>query len=270
MEKQETQAAPQWKRPQDIVTFRTSDPKIMRGMYLAENVKKTYTEDFLDEDDGTVHSIERQELIMERGMELDADRIATIQFHIQAGEITDVLVTDSNVSAERYICPVLEPYEVCLSVRARKKLYLVRAQSVEQAIQIATDYASMYLDLKGWYSVRKVNTASYRIIEDDNGCIPQGDDDVKTSESEYYNVTVQLRLYDSNLDLEKTDYDIIIKAHDVGQAKERVSAYVEENMQTQLAGNPNNSFVVKKAKPYDTAGVVPKSYCEMYFVKTDY
>lgn len=270
MAKEEKQAAPQWKRPQDIETFRTSDPKQMRDMYLAEAVKRNYTEDFMDEDDGSIHTIERSELIMSRGELLNAERISTIMFHIQAGDITDVLVTDSNVGAERYICPAQDPYEVFMRNGLKKKLYLVRAQSVEQAIQIASDYAMMYLDLKGWYSVRKVNTASYRIIEDDNGCIPQGDDDVKTSESEYYNVTVQLRLYDSNLDLEKTDYDIIIKAHDVGQAKERVSAYVEENMQTQLAENPNNSFVVKKAKPYDTAGVVPKSYCEMYFVKTDY
>lgn len=269
MAKEEKQAAPQWKRPQDIVTFRTSEPKIMRGMYLAEAVKRNYTEDFVDEEDGSIHTIGRSEMIMSRGELLNAESISTIMFHIQAGDITDVLVTESNVGAERYICPSQDPYEVFIRNGVKKKLYLVRAQSVEQAIQIASDYAMMYLDLKGWFSICKVNTAAYCIIEEDAECIPQGDEDIKTSESEYYNVTVQLRLYDSNLDLEKTDLDYIIKAHDVGQAKERVSLYVEEHC-SQLLENPNNTFVVKKAKPYDTAGVVPGSYCAMYIEKTDY
>jgi hypothetical protein len=42
----------QWKRPQDVVTFRTSDPKEMLGKYMPKHAVKTWTEDFLDEDTG--------------------------------------------------------------------------------------------------------------------------------------------------------------------------------------------------------------------------
>ena len=38
----------QWKRPQDVVTFRTSDPKEMLGKYLPKHALKTWTEDFRD------------------------------------------------------------------------------------------------------------------------------------------------------------------------------------------------------------------------------
>ena len=42
----------QWKRPQDVVTFHTSDPKEMLGKYLPTSVMKTWYEDFTDEDTG--------------------------------------------------------------------------------------------------------------------------------------------------------------------------------------------------------------------------
>ena len=38
----------EWKRPQDVVTFRTSDPKEMLGKYLPRHAVKKWTEDFLD------------------------------------------------------------------------------------------------------------------------------------------------------------------------------------------------------------------------------
>lgn len=44
----------QWKRPQDVVTFRTKDPKEMLGKYLPKHALKTWTEDFLDKDTGEV------------------------------------------------------------------------------------------------------------------------------------------------------------------------------------------------------------------------
>jgi hypothetical protein len=40
----------QWKRPQDVVTFRTSDPKEMLGKYMPKHAVKTWNEDFRDEE----------------------------------------------------------------------------------------------------------------------------------------------------------------------------------------------------------------------------
>jgi len=256
-------------RPQDIQTFNTSDPKQMLDKYLAKAVKREYTEDFIDEDSGEIQTITHDEILMERGLLLDKDRIATVMFHIQAGDIQDVCVTDFNVNAERFICPAMEPYEVTVSIAGNKRMYLVRAQSVEQAIQIASDYASMYLHLHGWFSVTKVTSQAYRIVPDDNEFIPQGDEDVKVSECDYFNVGVQFREIICGA-LEKTNYTFIIKAHDVGQAKERVTNLLNSQSAEFLARNPNNAFVVLKAKPYDTAGIVPEGYSKLYFEKTEY
>lgn len=54
----------QWKRPQDVVTFRTSDPKEMLGKYMPKHALKTWTEDFLDQDTGETVSIERNQIVV--------------------------------------------------------------------------------------------------------------------------------------------------------------------------------------------------------------
>ena len=195
-------------------------------------------------------------------------------FHIQSGDIQDVLVTDSNCSAERFILTNMAAWEVQISSGAIRYNYLVRAQSVEKAIQVASDYAIMYLGLHGWYGVRKVNIVSYHIVEDDDKCIPQdepkNDNKEKENEYDYYKVSVQLRTYDLEDDVEKETHDFIIKAHDVGQAKNRISKYASEYWKTLLKDNPSNNFAVLKASPYATDGIVPAGYCELYYEKQDY
>ena len=87
----------EWKRPQDVVTFRTSDPKEMLGKYLPKPVLKTWTEDFIDEDTGETVSIERNEVIMQAGGEITQDKLQQLLFAIQAGDIKDVEVCDEDV-----------------------------------------------------------------------------------------------------------------------------------------------------------------------------
>ena len=86
----------EWKRPQDVVTFRTSDPKEMLGKYMPKYAVKTWTEDFRDEDTGEVVSIERNQIVVERGY-ISQEELAEIQFAIQAGDIADVEVSEDDV-----------------------------------------------------------------------------------------------------------------------------------------------------------------------------
>ena len=71
-------------------------------------------------------------------------------------------------------------------------------------------------------------------------------------------------------DAEKEDYTFIVKAQDVGQAKERTSEYCKRMFKDYLETNPMNAFVVLKAQPYQTDGIVPVSYCMLYHEKQEY
>lgn len=78
----------QWKRPDQVETFRTSDPKEMLHKYLPKHVLKTWKEDFIDEDTHEVVTIERNEVIVDSG-EITQDKLQQIMFAIQAGDIED-------------------------------------------------------------------------------------------------------------------------------------------------------------------------------------
>lgn len=270
-EKKKDPAQQEWKRPSDIKVWRTSDPKVMLNKYLAEAVKKKWTEDFIDEDTGNIVSIERSEVLHNRGKYLDKDAVSNIMFNIQAEEIKDVAVTDVKYDLERLLSNVISPWEVTTcDVVGKKRNYLVRAQSVEKSIQVALDYAGMYLFLSGWVTVSQVKNCNYRVIEDSDECIPENAPDNPDSDCEYYKVTVQSRFFcDLDDDIEKSDHVFIIKAQDVGEAKERITDYCKK-LWAETLKYPRNSFVVLKGQPYVTDGIVPQTYCQLYYERQEY
>lgn len=260
----------EWKRPCDIKVTRTANSNTMYRKYLAEDVFQKWTEDFIDEDTKETVSIERKQKLFERGTYLDKGKISEVMFAIQAEQIKDVAVTDTCYDMERFITNSLCPWEVSAATNTQKFLYLVRAQSVEKAITVATEYAGMYLGLSGWTTVKQVKYCDYRIIEDSDECIPENAPNDYNSDYDYYKVTVQSRFFcDLDDDVEKTNYTYIIKAQDVGEAKERITAYCRKLWEETLA-NPRNSFVVLKGQPYDTDGIVPLTYCELYREQQEY
>lgn len=265
----------QWKRPQDIKVTRTADPKKMLEHYLAEDVCKKWTEDFIDEDTKETVSIERKEKLFKRGTYLSNDKVSQVLFHIQAQDIKDVLIAKTLYDVERFITNSLVPWEVNVTANTSngatlKQQYLVRAQSVEKAIEVSMEYAGMYLGLSGYTTIRQVKFCDYYIIEDDDECIPENAPDNPDTDYDYYKVTVQSRFFcDLDDDVEKTNYTYIIKSQDVGEAKERITDYCRKNWEEELK-NPRNSFVVLKGQPYETDGVVPLSYCELYHEKQEY
>ncbi len=265
-----------WVRPCDIKVVRTSEPKVMLDKFLAENVCRAWTEDFVDEDTGKVVSVSRKEVLFEKGTLLSKSIISEILFYIQTEDIKDVAVTETNFNVMRYISNSLLPWEVNVASDdgrggTAKSLYLVRAQSAESAITVATEYAGMYLRLHGWVTVKQAKCCDYRVIEDDDKCIPQDAPNDPDSDYDYFKVIVQSRFFsDLDDDVEKTNHTYIIKSQDVGQAKERIADYCRERWSNILSGNPRNIFVVLKAMPYETSGVVPLSYCELYKEKQEY
>lgn len=266
MAKKKTEEKKAWKRPCDIHITRTANPKTMLYKYLAEDVKKSWTEDFIDEYTKETVSIERFEKLFERGTYLDKETVSKVMFSIQAEEIKEVLVTDTRYDAERFIGNGFFPWEVSVSAGiSNKYLYLTRAQSVEQAITIASEYAGMYLGLSGWFTVKQVKYCDYHIIEDSDECIPENAPKDYNADYDYFKVTVQSRFYyDLDDDVQKENHTYIIKAQDVGEAKERITEYCRKQWEKELDRNPRNSFIVLKAQPYDTDGIVPLEYCQLY------
>ena len=58
--------------------FKTSNLEEVNGLFIAERVLRSWYEDFIDEDSGEVVSIQRNEIILDRGTLLDSEKISSL------------------------------------------------------------------------------------------------------------------------------------------------------------------------------------------------
>lgn len=137
-------------RNSEIKIF-TSNPAEMLGKYIAQRVTRTWFEDFIDEDTKEVVTIPRHELIAESGLFIDQDLLAELQFHLQAGEIDSVEVSNQRRMATLYKGTSLEPWTITANINGKNKKLLLYADSMTMANEVATDYIE--LNFQGLFKV---------------------------------------------------------------------------------------------------------------------
>lgn len=127
----------------DEVRFRTSDVRRIIGKYLASHALKSWKEDFLDESTGEVVTIERNEILFERGKYIDNDLATQINFHIQCGDIEDVEVSNQRRLAILNKRTMLYPFKITALIGNKRHSFILQAQDVTKAIEVATDYIEL-------------------------------------------------------------------------------------------------------------------------------
>lgn len=156
----------EWTMPEDIVVKETSKPEEMYNKYLAESVAKHWNEDFVDEDTGEPVTIERTEVIFDRGTYIDEDMLQKIMFSIQAEEIQTVKVVDTKPTVERANAQIRR-YVVKLSDGLHtSNIYTTRCKTPEDAAQMVSDYHTVYgvPGVGGNFSVLESECTSLRMI----------------------------------------------------------------------------------------------------------
>ena len=128
----------------DYQETETSNPREMYGKYLAKPVVKNWKETFTDQDTKEETEIERHELLMPSGTLINDDALAKIQFFMQADGIESVTV--SNQCREGSLSPssCLRSYIVQMNWGETPRKILLRAQDIQQAIDIDTDFAELH------------------------------------------------------------------------------------------------------------------------------
>ena len=264
----------EWKRPQDVVTFRTSDPKEMLGKYMPKHAVKTWTEDFRDEDTGEVVSIERNQIVVERGY-ISQEKLAEIQFAIQAGDIADVEVSEDDVRDMQLYTPAyhtnfMVEIPIFSAGTITKNHFAVRAQTIPQAIQIAAEFGQMYRGFDGCIRATRVVTIDAHIVPDDHACIPEADRKPADERKDYFKVQVR-REYIENMKLKHYDTYYIVHAKDVGEAKERIALLLEimkaedEQKNGKQPEDPDSRTTIRKALPFEVDCIVPRVFSELYY-----
>ena len=261
-----------WKRPEDIEIIRTSNPDEMRGRYLVKRVTKVWTEDFVDQCTGEMVSVDRRQLMMDVG-KMTEERVQEAMFLIQSGDIDGVDVCDENmleltVGTAGSTNPNI--YNVEISRFLDRINYIVYAQSIQQAIKIATEFGQVYNGLNGCVTIGNVTLVKAFIVPDNCWCIPEDERSIGELGNEYFKVQVRTSWVE-DFKLKKFDSDYIIHANDVGEAKDRISALINCREELyKISGDEAEegmTKVIRKAAPYKVDCIVPREYSDMYFNK---
>lgn len=219
------------------------------GMFLKETVYRCWIEDFVDESNGEVVSIERKEIVLNKGVVLDADTMATILFHLQAGDIESVVLSNQSRDAvennlgNKY-------YWVVAEINLKKVKFLFQAFSIDNVMEIIKDYIE--LNFRGRYRI--VSAKEFEtdvIIEDDLTEVQESLNDDK-----YYQITV-IVTYDN---YENNAY-AVVKTHDLDKAILLFNNYLKEKQ-------PDEEFTTRleEAKILQINHIIGKEFLESYKV----
>lgn len=144
------------------IRYTTSEPKRMLGKYLVNRLLRKWSEDFVDESTGTVQTIERNELIFDKGTLIDRENLARIQFYIQEGSVKEVEVSNQKRQSFEVKNEVFYPYLAQVQIKEKKYKFLFYATSVENAVVILKDYIELHFE--GQFSILMVKEFDTCII----------------------------------------------------------------------------------------------------------
>lgn len=269
----------EWKRPDQVETFRTSDPKEMIGKYLPKSVLRTWKEDFMDEDTHEVVTIERNEIICDAGA-INQDKLQQIMFAIQAGDIDGVEVSNEDIRPMQiqtagYLIPYSLEIERWCGCDIVKDHYVCYARDIPEAMRIACEFGQMYRGFNGDVKVNRVVRMDAQMVPDNHQCIPEADRKPADEPKDYFKVTVRHDYIDGNLKQKHYDTHYIIAAKDVGEAKDRIALLLEilkaeaEKRDGVKAEDRDSHDTIRKAQPFEVDCIVPKAFTELYTNKED-
>jgi hypothetical protein len=238
--------------------FTTTNPAEMLGKYLAKELRKSWEEDFLDEDTGDVVSIGRHEPLIRAGQLIDQDLLAEIMFHQQAQDITDVEVSNQCRVAYLTAHNYLSPWSVTALIGSKKRKFLLYATSAHNALEIATDYIELNFT-DGFHFVQ---------VKAFDWCIflpkPQTDEP-EPEDMEFYKIEVEV-VFDNDI---QECHTFVFQTKDVDTGVVAINDYLllkfKEDREKNGGDEPVDfKTVVKSGTTISCDRIVEKEFSEAY------
>lgn len=267
----------------------TSDPRKMLNMYLAKRVLKKWTEDFVDEDTGEVVSIERNEVLFERGDLIDQDRLAQIRFSMEADGITEVEVSNQKRIAQEQPSTYLHPYIAQVEIKDKKHKFLFYASTLDSALLILKDYIELNYSfgftivmvkefdsciiLTDTLKERKIDTLPIDCEESDLDVDEDEDgEDKKPDEKKFYQIEAKITFGEDG----ESFYTYVVHTFNVDRAMMLITNYLknQQDKREQEAKEKEHEYekeeihaMVESAKPIPVGRFIPKEF-SMAYVET--
>lgn len=272
----------------------TSDPQKMLNMYLAKRVLKTWTEDFIDEDTQEVVSIERNEVLFERGTLIDQDILAKIRFSMEADGIKDVEVSSQKRMAFENENKCLYPYIAQAQISDKKYKFLLYATGLDNVIAILKDYIELNYQsgftltmakefdsciiLTDNLKERKVDSVSEAYLKEEISTEEyldaidtesSDDEEAKPNEKKFYQIETKVTFDDE----EERTQTFVVHTFNVDRAMMLITHWLkhkEEEYEKQAKGNghvyekKDIHTSIESAKPIPVGRFIPKEFSMAY------
>lgn len=276
------------------VRYVTSDPKKMLNMYLAKHVLKTWEESFIDEDTGETVTIERNEILFDRGTLIDQDTLAKIRFSMEADGIKEVEVSNQNRLAFENENKFLYPYLAQAQIGYKKYKFLLYATGLENVCLILRDYIELNYQsgftltmakefdscviLTDNLKERKVDDASIAYLKNEitmaeyvdkmDDEAEDSDEESKPDEKRFYQIETKI-----TFDEEERVQTFVVNTFNVDRAMMLITHYLknkEEECEKQ-AKEKGHEFrkreihtAIESAKPIPVGRFIPKEFSMAY------
>lgn len=274
----------------------TSDPKMMLNMYLASRVLRKWTEDFCDEDTSEVVSIERNEVLFDRGMLIDQDRLAQIRFNMDAGDINEVEVSNQRREAFCLENTYLYPFIAQVEIGDKKHKFLFYTCSVECGIALLKDYVE--LNYAGGFNILMIKQFDSCVILTDNlkefkvdplvefenkmnELFEEDNDEEKTQPAEQESKPDQKKFYQIECKINYGDegethqsfQTFVVHTYNVDRAMMLINNYLKKQQDKREKEAIEKGYEYKKleihamvesAKPIPVGRFIPKEFSEAY------
>lgn len=281
------------------IRFKTSDPKRMLNKYIASRILKTWKEDFVDDYTGEVTSIERNEVLFEKGTLIDQDTLAQIRFYMQEGSIKEVEVSNQKRLSFENSNTCMYIYVAQVQIKDKKYKFLLFGTSVENVVDILKDYIE--LNFEGGFTILMVKEHENRIIIiDDLGrqkkCnvdlaylkdeitmdewlhakiekLDESDEEDSKLEMRYYDISSRIILRDKEGHEEEHTWGFIVKSTNAERANILINVYLKEKQDEEYRkamekGNPYEKreihSSIEESKIIPVGCFIPREFSEAY------
>lgn len=266
----------------DEIRYTTDNPERMLGKFITENVYKTYTEEFIDDDNGNVVPIQRRQLLFEKGTHIGHDVLTSISFYMAEGSIKEITVSNQKRRAfmpenQRFFL-----YKACARIEAKKHNFLLYAKSVDNAFDILLDYIE--LNYNGPVYISEIKEAINTLVLIDN-IEPEENSDEVTQECDeldnnlngkkFYQMLV--RIVSKTVDLGDEDEctcTFIVQAHTASRANKLIEKYLHDEQEAdylESLKHPDRKFVkktfssfIEESKIIPIGKFIPVDFSEAY------
>jgi hypothetical protein len=196
------------------------------GMFFHIGACKDWQESFVDEDTGEVVTIDRKEILYDRGTEITGDVYSSLLFHFQSGDIKRIEVSNQRrASYERVYGKQVYIAVAEIGQRDKKHKFLFSASSIPVSVEILKDYIE--LNFTGGYRIVSIKEFKTSIVLEDNlkdkQEIDAVDDDILNKDKFY-----QINAIITNKDGFEYNANVVVKTQELDKALVILSQYLKE------------------------------------------